>query len=118
MAAYCEAIVGIVLTDRPQAITLRANVAEYIEAELEDLSASDIDLFNALEVQRDAVISYLSRAILDLAPIITVEANLRMPSLFWAWRLYKDPNRSPQLVARNRVRFPSQMPTNFEALSK
>lgn len=116
LAAYCEAVVRIKLTDRPQAIRLRANVSEYIEAELVDLSASDIDLFKSLEVQRDAVVEYLSGAILDLSPVVTVGANLSMPSLFWAWRLYGDPNRSAQLVARNRVQFPSRMPLEFEAL--
>lgn len=118
LAAYCEAVARVTLTDRPMAITLRANVAQYIEAELEDLSAADIDLYRELSAMRDAVINYLSLTILDLAPVLTVGANLRMPSLFWAWRLYKDPNRSTQLVERNRVQFPSMMPTDFEALAK
>lgn len=118
LAAYCEAVARVTLTDRPMAITLRANVAQYVEAELEDLSASDIELYRAISTIRDAVISYLSKTILDLAPVLTVGANLQMPSLFWAWRLYKDPTRSTQLVERNRVQFPSLMPTEFEALAK
>lgn len=118
MAVYCEAVVRIELKDRPSAITLRANVAEHIEAELVELSAADIDLFHALELLRDALIEYLSRSILDLAPVVRVEVNARLPSLYWGWRLYKDPNRSTQLVQRNRVVFPSLMPTDFEALAK
>ena len=118
MVAYCEAVARIELKDRPSAVTLRANVAEYFEAELIELSASEIDLYHALEVLRDAVINYLSLSILDLAPVRLIEANRRMPSLYWAWRLYKDPNRSAEIVARNRVAFPSLMPTTFEALAK
>lgn len=118
LTAYCEGIARISLPDRPAGITLRADVAEYFEAEVEDLPASEIDLFHAVGVMRDAVIEYLSRAILDLAPVINVDANLSMPSLFWAWRLYQDPERSSEIVARNRVQHPSFMPPAFEALAR
>lgn len=118
LSAYCEGIARVVLVDRPAGITLRANVAEYFEAEVEDLPASEIDLIHAISVMRDAVIDYLSRAILDLAPVVMVEANLSMPSLFWAWRLYQDPSRSSEIVARNRVQHPSLMPPSFEALAR
>lgn len=118
VTAYCEAVTRLTLSDRQSGITLRANVSEYIEAILTMIPAAEIDLFHAVAKLRDTTIEYLSRAILDLAPVVTVEANLSMPSLFWAWRLYKDPNRSSELVARNLVAHPSFMPTSFEALSK
>jgi prophage DNA circulation protein len=63
-------------------------------------------------------VDFLSRAILDLAPVISVSANLVMPSLFWAWRLYADPARSTQLVTRNKVIHPSFLPAEFEALAR
>jgi hypothetical protein len=118
LTVYAEGIARIALADRPAGITLRANVAEYFEAELIDLPASELELFHAMAAIRDAVIEYLSRAILDLAPVLTVEANLSMPSLYWAWRLYQDPNRSAEIVARNKVVHPSFMPPAFEALAK
>lgn len=117
LTSYCEGIARIELTDRPSAITMRANVAEYFDAELSALPAERSSLFEALTALRNATIEYLSRAILDLAPIVTVQANLSMPSLFWAWRLYADPLRSAELVARNRVVHPSFMPPEFEALA-
>ena len=40
-----------------------------------------------------------------------------MPSLYWAWRLYGDPLRAADLVARNAVRHPSFMPETFVALA-
>ncbi|UPT85187.1 hypothetical protein HAP41_0000033400 [Bradyrhizobium barranii subsp. apii] len=118
VTAYCEAVARVTLTDRQSGITLRGNVAEYIEAILELIPPGEIDLFHAVAALRDATIEYLSRAVLDLAPVVTVEANLSMPSLFWAWRIYADPNRSAELVARNMIPHPSFMPTEFEALSK
>lgn len=118
LTAYCEAIAQLPLSDRQSAITLRANVSEYVEAILENIPPEDIDLFNAIEDLRNSTVKYLSTAIINLAPVVTVEANLSLPSLYWAWRLYADPNRSTELVARNLVPHPSFMPPTFEALAK
>jgi hypothetical protein len=116
--AYAEAIARMSLPDRPAAITLRANVVEYFAQQTDDLPSGSIDLVHAISLLRDKVVTYLSRTIIDLAPVVTVEANLSMPSLFWAWRLYADPTRSPELVARNRLPHPSFFPISFEALSR
>lgn len=118
MVAYCEAVARAKLGDRPAAITLRANVSSYFEDQLNALPSQEYALYYALIRLRDATIDYLSRAILDLAPVVKVNASLGMPSLFWAWRLYADPTRSPELVARNRIEHPSFMPPIFEALGK
>lgn len=117
-AAYCEAIARADVPDRPTGITLRANVAEYFEATLEALSAYDGAVYVPVVNLRDATIDYLSRVILDRAPVIDVGANMRLPSLWWAHRLYNDPTRSAELVGRNSVSHPSFMPTEFEALSR
>ncbi len=118
LISYAEAIARVTLADRPAAITLRANVAEYFESELVRVNAADIALAHAIMTLRDGVIDYLSRAVLNLAPVKSIEANLSMPSLFWAWRLYQDPARSSELVARNALAHPSFMPTEFEALAR
>lgn len=117
LIAYSDAIARVSLPDRPSAITLRANVAEYFESELLVVNAADIDLAHAVMALRDSVINYLSQTVISLAPVITVEANLSMPSLFWSWRLYEDPTRSTELAARNSVPHPSFMPREFEALA-
>lgn len=118
LISYSEAIARMTIPDRPTAITLRANVAEYFESELLTVSAADIDLAHAIMTLRNGVVDYLSRAIITLAPVIKVSANLSMPSLFWAWRLYQDPTRSSELAARNNVAHPSFMPLEFEALAR
>jgi prophage DNA circulation protein len=106
------------LADRRAALSLRGNVAEYFEIELSRMTPDQVGLFNSMTALRDAVIEYLSRTILDLAPVVTVTANAVMPSLYWAWRLYGDPSRADDLVARNRVVHPSFMPAEFEALAR
>lgn len=118
IVSYCEAIARVPLGDRPAAITLRANVANFFEEQLGALPSEAHDLYTAMIKLRDATIDYLSRAVIDLAPVVRVSASLSMPSLYWAWRLYGDPTRSDQLVARNRTVHPSFIPPNFEALGK
>lgn len=118
LIAYCEAIAKAELKDRPAAITLRANVSNYFEDQLGSLPSEQYELFQIMTKLRDATIEYLSRAILDLAPVVTVSASLSMPSLYWSWRLFGDPSRTDELVSRNRVPHPSFMPPKFEALGK
>lgn len=118
LAAYSEAIVRAKLPDRPSALTVRGNVAEYFEAEMDRIPAAEADLYNALAGLRNATVDFLSREVLNLAPVVTVSSNLTMPSLFWAWRMYGDPTRSSELVARNRVVHPSFMPMEFDALAR
>lgn len=118
LTAYCEAVARVPLPDRPAGITLRANVAEYFDAEVGNLPPSQIELVRAIGTLRDATIAYLSRKVVDLAPVIRIESNLPMPSLFWAYRFYQDPQRATELVARNKVVHPSFMPTEFEALAR
>lgn len=118
LGAYAEAIVNAPLASRQEGISARADVAEIFEAEMEDASAlpTGAALVAAIQTVRDATTEYLTRRIVDLAPVANVSANLSMPSLFWAWRLYNDPLRADELVARNRVQHPSFMGTSFEAL--
>lgn len=118
LVAYAEAVARVKLSDRQSGIRLRADTAEFFEGELLVIGAEDIDLAHAIGAVRDAAIEYLSRVILDLAPVMNVEANMSMPSLYWSWRLYADPNRSSELVERNRVVHPSMMPPAFEALAR
>jgi prophage DNA circulation protein len=118
IASYAEAAALAPLADRPAALTLRGNVVEYLEAELESVSAEDQGLFQSIVAVRDAVVTYLSRAILDLAPVRLVDANQSMPALYWAWRFYKDPNRAMEIVSRNRIADPAFIPPEFEALAK
>lgn len=118
LLAYCEAIARLQLTDRQSAITLRGNVSRYFDEQIEALPSESYELFHAMTKMRDTTVDYLSRAVIDLAPVIRIQANAEMPSLYWAWRLYADPNRSTEIVERNRLANPSFIPTSFEALRR
>lgn len=116
--AYAEGIARLDIRDRQTAITLRANVAEYFEAILAAMSANDADLYRATVDLQGATIDYLSRVILDRAPVIQVGANRRMPSLWWSFRLYANADRSQEIADRNRVAHPSFCPLGMEVLSR
>lgn len=118
ITAYCEAIARVKLTDRAQGITLRANAVEFFEAETDNLPPTEYDLVAAIGILRDTSVAYLSTAIIDLAPVLKLETNVSLPSLFLAYRLYQDAGRALELVERNRVAHPSFMPAKFEALAK
>lgn len=105
------------IADRPAGITLRADLTEFFDAEISGIDMSHGELIDAVQDLRGTAVDYLSRLILDLAPVITATSNLPLPSLVWAWRLYADPSRASELVARNNVVHPSFMPLEIEALA-
>lgn len=118
-AEFAAAVAGVEYTDRRRARQARADVAELIEDVLSRLvgpGAHDVRL--ALIEVRDQAIAYLSQAIIDLAPVLAIEAPRAMPSLYWANRLYGDAGRAGELVARNRVIHAGFMPRAFEALAR
>jgi hypothetical protein len=118
IAGYARALIGVTFDARPDAITARADCVERFEREL-SVCQGWLDARWAAELAktRDACVSYLSQAIINLKPIRTVSANLSLPSLWWAWRLYQDPTRAADLIARNQVAHASYMPKTFEALA-
>ena len=118
LAGYGEALLHQTFADRPSAITARANLVARIEPELNYAQGGrNGDVYVALSGLRGALVEYLSRQIIDLAPVLTVTANASMPVLWWAWRLYGDPARAQELIERNNVKHPSHMPAAFEALA-
>lgn len=118
LSAYAQAIATTSYPARPDAITARADCVERFEREL-DLCQGALDsvLARGLTKARDACVAYLSQTIINLKPVMTVSANITLPSLWWSWRLYKDPTRAADLIARNDVAHASYMPTTFEALA-
>lgn len=131
LASYAEAQAARTFADRRAAVQARADVAEYFAAEAERMlpGPGSADVHRALLTVSAALTEYLSRRISDLAPILTVEAPLAMPSLWWANRIYGGAatvgtmprdveSRAADLVARNRVVHASFMPSRLEALAR
>lgn len=51
------------------------------------------------------------------APLVRVETGLSLPSVVLAHRIYGDPNRAGEIVARNSVSTPALMPVAIEAVA-
>jgi prophage DNA circulation protein len=118
LTAWAEALERQSFVSRSDGVNARAAAAERFELEMRRATgALNAALFVALSELRGAVVAYLTQLIADLAPVVTVSAPQSMPALWWAWRLYGDPERAVDLALRNQVKHPSFMPLSFEALA-
>ena len=119
LAGFAKRISETRFTDRRDAIQARADVAELVDFELQRLDpARDYQVARLLSDIAGRTAEYLSRQVADLAPIVVVEAGRRMPSLWWAQRLYGSADRAEELSTRNGVKHSAFMPTSFEAKAR
>jgi prophage DNA circulation protein len=119
LTAYAEAVLRQTFASRPDGMRARGALAARFEVELYNCDgAANADLYVAIETLRGRVIDWLAQTITTLAPVVAVETAASMPSLALAWRLYADPSRADELVARNGVRDPAFMPRQIEALAR
>lgn len=118
LAAETEAYIRREYADRPSGVAARSELAMRFEAEmLRANGAENAGFYRALDDARGRAIEYLSKLINDLAPVISVSSNAVLPSLYWSYRMYGVADRAPELAARNLVRNPAFMPTDFSALA-
>lgn len=118
VTSYAEAVLRASYASRSDGVAARAQVAARFDQEMADTTGADnAALFAALSLLQGRVIDYLQALINDLAPVIGIEAARQMPSIFWAYRLYRDPLRGAEIAARNGVRHPAFMPREFSALA-
>lgn len=120
LAGYAEALAARTFADRRAAIQARADTTEYFAAELDRIEPGpgSAELHRAVVTLSGRVAEYISRLASDLAPVMVVEANVAMPALWWANRLYGDADRAGDIVARNRVIHASFLPLRIEALAR
>lgn len=117
-APYAIAAAARAYPDRPAAVTARADLVSRAEPDIARATgAAGEALARALTDLRNAAVEAISKRIANLAPVVTVTAQRVLPSIWWAWRLYGDPERAVELVERNRIKHPSYMPVKFEALA-
>lgn len=117
LAYYGQAITRATLSTRSEAMTLRADFVEACNAEINSLSF-DEDATVAMTEVRDTTVDYISRSVVNAVPVIEITAPASMPALYWANRLYADPTRADEIVARNGMIDPAFTPTVFEALAR
>lgn len=117
LGAYCQAVSMATLTSRSKAIQLRADIVEAIDREIEACCFFE-DVVLALTQIRDNTVKYITEAIINAVPVIEITAPASMPAIYWAHRLYADPTRADEIIARNSIVDPAFTPTVFEALAR
>lgn len=102
------------------AAALRDEVVELFEPEIAAAGdAGDDGTLEILAGLRTRVLDDLRARGATLAPVRTLVLGGSVPALVLAYRLYADPSRDAELVARNRIRNPVFMPAGvpLEVLS-
>jgi len=120
LAQYAKATVLREYKDVREGRQARADSAEFFENALSGLLSTwhNFAVWKDLADMRGLVDDFLRATITGMAPIIAVEGSRRMPSLWWANRLYGDALRSTELAERNGVKHSMFMPPAFEALAR
>lgn len=120
LAQFAKATVLREYKDVREARQARADAAEFFEHALVGLVSvwRQFAVWKDLADLRGLVSDFLRVAITDMAPIRAVTAARRMPSLWWANRLYGDARRGDELATRNGVKSSLFMPVEFEALGR
>jgi len=100
------------------AVAVRNQVLALLDAEITTAGdQGDDDVYTALRAQRAAVVVDLNAKGAALPTLRRVETPRPMPALVLAQRLYRDPSRSDDLVARAAAVHPAFMPVSFQALN-
>jgi prophage DNA circulation protein len=111
-----QAISAKTFRTRQEAIQARANVVELFNMQIEEFSEDLI--VNKMLAARDYAVQAITQRMASIIPILTINAPLVKPSLYWASRLYGDAYRAEELSDRNDVSSPAFMPVKFEALAR
>jgi hypothetical protein len=118
LAGYVAGLLASTYASRPDGVNARAALVNRFDVELGQCQgASDMRLYVALANLRATAVAYLTSLITTLQPVVTATAQRSLPSIWWAWRLYQDPTRSSEIVARNRIPHPSFCPRSLEVLA-
>ena len=103
---------------RQDAQAARSELAVAASGVIEDAGGTlGGDASEALAGVVGAAVETLTRIAADRAPLVRVETGISLPSVVLAYRLYGDPERSTELVERNKVATPAMMPVAFEAVA-
>lgn len=115
IVAFAKSLTVTQFATRRQALQARADIVELTNQELQ--RTMDEAVIGVLLDARDNAVRAISNLVVTIIPIVTIEAPITLPSLYWAARLYDDPTRALELSDRNDVSTPAFMPQKFEALA-
>jgi prophage DNA circulation protein len=111
-SALVEATVAarsVPLDSYDAASALRSRMVDLFDGEL-DAAGDDDDALAALEALRSKLLDDLRARGGALATVRTLTLASSVPAVLLAYRLYADPERDAELVARNRIRHPGFVP--------
>lgn len=111
-----QAITAKTFRTRAEALQARANVVELFNTQIAMFGEDEI--VNILLSARDAAVRSITERMATIVPLLTINAPMTKPSLYWAARLYDDAARAEELADRNDVVNPGFMPSTFEALAR
>jgi hypothetical protein len=115
--AVGEALARADWLDRAAAIEARSLSAAVFDDALARAGRAGFDLRAALSAMKGLAVELITAQAAAIAPLITVAAPRRLPALWWAHRLYNDPQRAVDLARRTRSPNPAALPDRFEALA-
>lgn len=94
-------------SSRDEALVVRDNLVARLEAEA---ATSSDDVYLALVDLRTAVVDDIGARSVNLPRLATYTPQATLPAVVLAWRLYGDPLRDGEIVARNQIRHPGFVP--------
>ncbi|TCR69689.1 DNA circularization N-terminal domain-containing protein [Bosea sp. BK604] len=112
-----EAMARRTYVDRSEAVEAPTVSTAVFDDALARVGRGGLDLARELAAMKGVLAELVTRREADLAPLITVSVPARMPSLWWAHRLYADPHRATELAKRAGAFNPASMPERFETLA-
>lgn len=115
--ALGEAMARRSYRDRPEAVAARGLAISVFDDALARIGRGGLDLLDQLSAMSGVVAELVQRRESDLAPLITVSANRPLPALVYAWALYADPARAPEIAQRAGADHQGFMPERFDALA-
>ncbi|SCM73355.1 putative Mu-like prophage DNA circulation protein [uncultured Pleomorphomonas sp.] len=116
-AAAAMATAGADYACRQDAVAARAALADMADTAREAMASLGFDASEWYGGLIGAALDAMSRDAADLKPLVRVETGLSLPSTLVAWRLYGDPSRADELVARNKVATSCFMPAAMTAVA-
>lgn len=118
LAAEAEAIVRVAYRDRPQATRARGDWSARAARVRADWSGAA--LYEPYEATADLVARtqrWFAAAMTDLREVRALDLSRPLPAVLLAWRLYADPSRGDEIVARNGAPHPGYVGPRLVALA-
>ena len=115
-AFVSQASVGF--SDQQGALAARKRISDAMDTSVDRIAQNTgLPVVDLLSETARLATGHIADVAANLQPIVRVQTPRSSPSTAIAFRLYGDPARAPELVARNRVATSLFMPTSIDALS-